>query len=109
MHFRMWENGRMGKSLSWRAYFFIFVRRFVTNSYAKTRDRIVTFILALVAAGVAVWESGAWDWSKFHWKPAAVSFLVFTVPFAIYHCLRASWDIQGQVQRAVCVCRFRKV
>ena len=53
----------------------------------------MTFILALVAAGVAVWESGAWDWSKFHWKPAAVSFLVFTVPFAIYHCLRASWEI----------------
>src|ERR1035438_8577301 len=76
-------------------YFSKAVTKAFRNGYAKERDRLITFGLALIAAGVAAFRGNGntFTWANFQWMPAAASFLVFLVLFCAFHFLRAQWEI----------------
>jgi len=66
------------------------------NSYKKGRERVIGLLLALGTALLMAYESGAisFSWQNVHWRPAVLSYaLVFFGPFAIFHYLRAQWEM----------------
>jgi type IV secretory pathway TrbD component len=77
-------------------YFRSVQARAIRNLRSKVADKFLVLVAGLLASAVIGSRQG---WEKFDWSHAVLTFVIWFVGFALYHYLRAQWEIHNELQQ----------